>query len=88
MQRQVSVFVTSDESYLRVGGVYFYPHLFVTWRRDQPIERDCGRRLNCPVSIIERGRGLRRQGPPIGRSADFPHTVVCFIKMHSDAASK
>lgn len=38
--------------------------------------------------IVARGRGLRTQGPPIGRSADFPQTVVCFIKMHSDAASK
>lgn len=38
--------------------------------------------------ITVRGRGLRTQGPPIGRSADFPQTVVCFIKMHSDAASK
>lgn len=88
MQRRFSVFVTSDESYLRVGGVYFHCRLFVTWRRGQPIEGDYGRSLNDPVSIIERGRGLRRQGPPIGRSADFPHTVVCFIKMHSDAASK
>lgn len=40
------------------------------------------------VSIIARRRGLRQQGPPIGRSADFPQSVVCFIKMHSDAASK
>lgn len=26
--------------------------------------------------------------PPTGRSADFTQAVVCFIKMHSDAASK
>ncbi|XP_051928685.1 DCN1-like protein 4 isoform X3 [Hippocampus zosterae] len=52
------------------------------------MEWEHGRKLHGPgPNHSPRGAALRRRTPPIGRSADFPQTVVCFIKMHSDAAN-